>query len=50
MAGAKSGTARKLLSEYRRKRDFKKTSEPSGEKAATWSNMAVSSCRAVAWV
>src|SRR2546423_1531098 len=34
MAGAKSGTARKLLSEYRRKRDFKKTSEPSGEKAA----------------
>jgi bifunctional non-homologous end joining protein LigD len=34
MAGAKSGTARKLLSEYRRKRDFKKTREPSGEKGA----------------
>src|SRR5438034_9861533 len=34
MAGAKSGTARKLLSEYRRKRDFKKTREPSGEEGA----------------
>jgi bifunctional non-homologous end joining protein LigD len=33
MAGAKSGTARKLLSEYRRKRDFKKTHEPSGKKS-----------------
>ena len=33
MAGAKSGTARKLLSEYRRKRDFKKTREPSGKKS-----------------
>lgn len=32
MAGAKGGTARKLLTEYRRKRDFKKTREPSGEK------------------
>lgn len=31
MAGAKSGSARKLLTEYRRKRDFKKTREPSGE-------------------
>src|SRR5205809_679900 len=34
MPRAKSGTARKLLSEYRRKRDFKKTREPSGEAAA----------------
>ena len=34
MPGAKSGTARKLLSEYRRKRDFKRTREPSGESAA----------------
>src|SRR6476619_5319907 len=34
MAGAKSGTARKLLTEYRRKRDFKKTREPSGDKTA----------------
>jgi bifunctional non-homologous end joining protein LigD len=34
MATAKSGTARKLLTEYRRKRDFKKTREPSGEKPA----------------
>jgi bifunctional non-homologous end joining protein LigD len=34
MPGAKSSTARKLLSEYRRKRDFKKTREPSGQKAA----------------
>ena len=31
MPGAKSSTARKLLSEYRRKRDFKKTREPSGD-------------------
>src|SRR6266550_3432274 len=34
MPGPKSGTARKLLSEYRRKRDFKKTREPSGQSAA----------------
>ncbi|MDQ6717980.1 MAG: DNA ligase D [Gemmatimonadota bacterium] len=34
MPGDKSGTARKLLTEYRGKRDFKKTREPSGEKSA----------------
>ena len=31
MAGTKRGSPRKLLAEYRRKRDFKKTREPSGE-------------------
>src|SRR5436189_1675986 len=34
MPGAKRGTARMLLSEYRRKRDFMKSREPSGEAAA----------------
>ena len=34
MAGAKSGRARELLSEYRRKRDFRKTREPSGDRPA----------------
>ncbi len=34
MPGAKSGTARKLLTEYKRKRDFKRTREPSGDNVA----------------
>lgn len=34
MATARSGAARKRLTEYRLKRDFKKTREPSGNKAA----------------
>lgn len=34
MASTKSGKARALLTEYRRKRDFHKTGEPSGDKPA----------------
>src|SRR6476620_5991736 len=35
MAARKAGSAAKLLAEYTRKRDFKKTREPSGKKSAT---------------